>query len=109
MKSTVYTAISHLPRYLFVGLIHLYKRVLSPIKNALLGPGDCCRFHPTCSDYAIQSFKTHGVFRGLFLSLVRLSKCQPFHPGGIDPVKPVISRFQSMPEAESLIDLSGKS
>jgi uncharacterized protein len=105
--TAVYKTISQLPRNLFVGLILFYKHVLSPIKNALLGPGGCCRFHPTCSEYAIQSLKAHGVFKGGVLSLCRLSKCQPFHPGGYDPVKPVTSRFQNLPEPESILDLPG--
>lgn len=109
MKFVVYRGMTHIPRTLAVGFIVLYKRVLSPIKNALLGPGGCCRFHPTCSDYAIESIKSHGVLKGLCLSALRLSKCQPFHAGGFDPVKPVTSRFQTLPEPESLLDLSGKS
>jgi len=45
-----------------------------------------CRFHPTCSHYACQAIETHGVIKGVGLSVIRLSKCHPFHEGGLDPV-----------------------
>jgi putative membrane protein insertion efficiency factor len=46
-----------------------------------------CRFFPTCSEYAKESFLKHGFFKGLYFSVKRLLKCHPFHPGGYDPVK----------------------
>lgn len=109
MKRYTHSFICHLPRYVVIGMIVIYQRGLSPIKNALFGPGGCCRFYPTCSEYGIQSIRTHGVGKGIFLSLFRLSKCQPFHPGGFDPVKPVTLHFQTLPEPESLLDLPDKS
>ena len=60
--------------------IRLYKRWLSP----LLPPA--CRFHPTCSVYALEALRKHGALRGVRLILWRLLRCQPFHPGGFDPV-----------------------
>lgn len=60
--------------------IRLYKRWLSP----LLPPA--CRFHPTCSVYALQALQKHGALRGVRLIVWRLLRCQPFHPGGFDPV-----------------------
>ena len=45
-----------------------------------------CRFHPTCSTYAIQAFHKHGIFAGLFLSFGRILRCNPFFDGGYDPV-----------------------
>jgi putative membrane protein insertion efficiency factor len=50
----------------------------------LLGPR--CRFYPSCSHYTIEAIETHGVITGLFLSLKRLVKCHPLHPGGVDMV-----------------------
>ncbi|MDR0996415.1 MAG: membrane protein insertion efficiency factor YidD [Zoogloeaceae bacterium] len=59
-----------------------YQLCLSP----LLGAN--CRFHPSCSEYARQAVETHGVWRGSWLSLRRICRCHPFHPGGLDPVPP---------------------
>ncbi len=61
-------------------LIGFYRRFISPA----LPPA--CRFHPTCSAYALEALETHGVARGGWLATRRLCKCHPFHPGGIDPV-----------------------
>jgi hypothetical protein len=66
--------------YLLALPIRLYKRLLSP----LLPPA--CRFHPTCSVYALQALEKHGALRGVRLTVWRLLCCQPFHPGGFDPV-----------------------
>ena len=63
-----------------VGLIRLYQRAVSP----LLGP--CCRFYPSCSEYAVQALRRHGARKGIFLSIRRVLRCHPFHPGGVDPV-----------------------
>ncbi len=45
-----------------------------------------CRFYPTCSQYGIEAVKTHGALKGGWLTLKRILKCHPFHPGGVDPV-----------------------
>ncbi|MEE4283340.1 MAG: membrane protein insertion efficiency factor YidD [Pseudomonadales bacterium] len=63
-----------------VGCIRLYQITLSPWL------GNQCRFYPTCSHYGIHAISTHGLAKGLWLTVKRLSKCQPFHPGGIDEV-----------------------
>lgn len=63
---------------LFIALIRIYQRTLSP----LLGP--VCRFEPSCSRYAVACLESHGALKGSLLSFVRLCKCHPFHPGGID-------------------------
>ena len=65
---------------LFIGIIKLYQMLISP----LLGPN--CRFHPTCSHYAIEAIAKHGVLKGGYLSVRRLIKCHPLHKGGLDPV-----------------------
>ncbi|MDM8566408.1 membrane protein insertion efficiency factor YidD [Candidatus Halobeggiatoa sp. HSG11] len=48
--------------------------------------GQCCRFHPSCSEYAIIAIETHGAFYGFILSVKRIFRCHPWHPGGFDPV-----------------------
>lgn len=66
-------------------LVRLYKKLISP----LLPPA--CRFHPSCSAYAEESLRLHGALRGSWLTLRRLLRCHPFHPGGLDPVPPARS------------------
>ena len=63
-----------------LGVLRFYKRFISP----LLPPS--CRFHPTCSQYSYEAFMRHGVLKGSILTLRRLLRCHPFHPGGFDPV-----------------------
>ncbi|AWL13460.1 Putative membrane protein insertion efficiency factor [Saliniradius amylolyticus] len=63
-----------------IALIRGYQRLISP----LLGPH--CRFTPSCSQYAIEAIKVHGLLRGSWLSVKRILKCHPLHPGGQDPV-----------------------
>ena len=67
-------------RYLVALLIRLYQWTVSP----LLGP--VCRFHPSCSHYALEAVLRFGVLRGSALTLARLARCHPWHPGGFDPV-----------------------
>jgi uncharacterized protein len=67
-------------RELVVFLLRTYKQVISP----LLPPA--CRYHPTCSEYTMEAVSRYGVARGLWLGLKRLSRCHPFHAGGLDPV-----------------------
>ncbi|MBS1187853.1 MAG: rane protein insertion efficiency factor YidD [Burkholderiaceae bacterium] len=61
-------------------LLRLYQVCISP----LLGPR--CRFYPSCSNYAIEAIREHGVGKGSLLTAKRLCKCHPWHPGGFDPV-----------------------
>ena len=65
---------------LVLWLIRCYAFVLSPIL------GNNCRFHPSCSSYAAEAIDHYGVLKGGWLTLRRLLKCHPFHPGGCDPV-----------------------
>lgn len=77
-----------LPARGLLGLIRLYQLTLSPVLPAIFGPACGCRFHPTCSHYAIGAIRTHGALRGAMLAGWRLLKCTPLHPGGLDPVPP---------------------
>lgn len=63
-----------------------YRRWVSPALPAR------CRFYPSCSAYALEAIATHGAWRGSRLTLWRLLRCHPFHPGGYDPVPPPRSR-----------------
>ena len=64
------------------------QRAFSPLWRSLLGsPGPCCRFHPTCSEYAEESIRTHGLRRGGPMALRRLLRCHPWGGAGYDPVR----------------------
>ena len=73
-------------QHLLLLMIRFYRLVLSPAKNALLGPGGSCRFSPTCSAYAMDSIKAHGALRGSWLGLRRIVRCHPWGGCGHDPV-----------------------
>lgn len=66
---------------IFIYLIKLYQKRISPLKNP------SCRFYPTCSHYSISAYEKYGVIKGSYLTLKRILKCNPFHPGGHDPLK----------------------
>jgi putative membrane protein insertion efficiency factor len=74
---------------LLVALIRLYQRLLSPLL------GNVCRFEPSCSRYAVACLETHGAARGTLLSVARVCKCHPFHPGGYDPPPDASHRSRS--------------
>lgn len=67
---------------LAVRIIRLYQKLISP----MLGPH--CRFYPTCSQYAVEALTTHGVVKGTGYTVLRVCKCHPLHPGGVDFVPP---------------------
>ncbi|MCO6440942.1 MAG: membrane protein insertion efficiency factor YidD [Nitrococcus mobilis] len=69
-------------RTLLIGLIRCYQWLISP----LIGP--CCRYYPSCSQYAIEAIRMHGSARGGYLTTRRVLRCQPWHTGGVDPVPP---------------------
>ncbi|SHE63505.1 membrane protein insertion efficiency factor YidD [Streptoalloteichus hindustanus] len=77
--------------------VRVYRRWISPY----LPP--TCRFHPTCSTYAVEALTVHGAVRGAWLTARRLLRCGPWHPGGLDPVPPRGSgrRFLGTPGPES--------
>jgi putative membrane protein insertion efficiency factor len=60
--------------------IKFYRRCISPYKPP------CCRFYPTCSQYALDALEEWGAFRGFFLAVWRVLRCNPFCKGGFDPV-----------------------
>lgn len=71
-------------KYILIFFIKVYRKIISPIKPP------CCRFTPTCSQYAIEALSVHGFFKGSYLSIKRIVRCNPFCDGGIDPVPPKI-------------------
>ncbi|MGH3096033.1 MAG: membrane protein insertion efficiency factor YidD [Streptosporangiales bacterium] len=71
---------------LLVALVRGYQRFISPF----FGPR--CRFYPSCSAYALDAFRMHGALRGSLLTIWRVLRCQPFHPGGVDEVPAVWPR-----------------
>lgn len=73
--------IANLPRIPFLALIRLYQETFS---RAL--PENVCRFYPTCSHYGYRAIYKYGIIKGGFLAAWRVLRCNPFNPGGIDPV-----------------------
>jgi putative membrane protein insertion efficiency factor len=71
---------------ILIALIRVYQQTLSRLLLAAFGP--VCRFEPSCSRYAVGCLEGHGALRGTLLSVKRLCKCHPFHPGGFDPPPP---------------------
>jgi putative membrane protein insertion efficiency factor len=63
-------------------LIRAYQYALSPMF------GQRCKYYPTCSNYAIEALRVHGVLRGAGLATWRIMRCNPFSHGGVDPVPP---------------------
>ena len=76
-----------LPVRVLDAAIWLYQRTLSPAL-VVLNPTCGCRFAPSCSHYAREALREHGLFAGVALTVVRLAKCGPWYPGGEDPVPP---------------------
>lgn len=72
--------INQLPTKSLILLVNCYRYFISPFL------GNHCRFHPSCSCYTLQALNQYGFVKGLWLALIRLAKCHPFHPGGCDPL-----------------------
>ncbi|MEK4028383.1 MULTISPECIES: membrane protein insertion efficiency factor YidD [Bacillaceae] len=67
-------------KQLLVFIIRFYQKVISPLKPPT------CRFYPTCSHYGMEAVKRFGAWKGGYLTIIRILKCHPFHPGGFDLV-----------------------
>ena len=65
---------------LLLGLLEFYRKWISPLKSP------CCRYIPTCSEYALIAVQRYGPWRGGWLAIKRILRCHPFHEGGYDPV-----------------------
>lgn len=71
-----------LPRNLAIGIMHLYRRIISPLY------GQVCRYYPSCSRYAVEAYQLRGFLVGTALTGWRLLRCNPFTRGGVDDVPP---------------------
>ena len=67
-------------KYVLIGLLNAYRAVISPLY------GNVCKFHPTCSAYALDAVRIHGAVKGTWLTMKRLVRCHPWSLGGFDPV-----------------------
>jgi putative membrane protein insertion efficiency factor len=74
--------ILNMPRIILLALIRLYQMTLSRSM-----PPNSCRFYPTCSHYGYQAIYKYGVIKGSIMATWRVLRCNPFNPGGFDPVK----------------------
>ena len=72
--------IRSIPKRIMLGMIRFYRRFISPMFQP------CCRFTPTCSAYALEAIQKYGALKGGYLAVRRILRCNPFHPGGYDPV-----------------------
>ncbi len=77
----VFSFISNLIKTALIGVIRFYRRFISPAK------APCCRFYPTCSQYAIEAISKHGAVKGTGMAVWRVLRCNPFGKSGYDPVK----------------------
>ena len=75
-------------KYLCIWLIRFYRKCISPLKKP------CCRFTPSCSQYALEAFQKRGFFVGLALTVWRILRCNPYCAGGYDPVPETGFRYK---------------
>ena len=69
-------------KYPIIWFLKAYRLLISPLS------GQVCRYHPSCSAYALEAVSVHGSLRGSWLAARRLARCHPWSPGGYDPVPP---------------------
>ncbi|MGD6817008.1 membrane protein insertion efficiency factor YidD [Metabacillus sp. 84] len=65
---------------LFLSFIRFYQKFISPLTPP------SCRFYPTCSNYGLEAIQKHGAIKGSWMTIMRILRCNPMHPGGFDPV-----------------------
>ena len=79
-------AINNGLKFICISLIRMYQLLLSPMKYFFFGSVSSCRFSPSCSCYAMEALKKHGIIYGIYLSVRRIFRCHPWNKGGFDPV-----------------------
>ncbi|WP_093060296.1 membrane protein insertion efficiency factor YidD [Psychrobacillus sp. OK028] len=67
-------------KHIIISIFRFYQKFISPLSPP------SCRFYPTCSHYGVEAVQKHGAVKGSILTVKRISKCHPFHEGGVDPV-----------------------
>lgn len=80
-KINIIKEVNTLLAKLLIYMVRIYQKYISPMR------GPTCRFYPTCSQYSIEAYKKYGAMKGTYLTIRRILKCHPFHPGGYDPLK----------------------
>ena len=88
-RKTLRSPFERMIKGLLLMLLRFYRAAISP------WIGNVCRFEPSCSRYSMACIETHGAARGSWLTVKRLCKCHPFHPGGYDPPPPALSSLSA--------------
>lgn len=88
-------------RYPLIGLLRLYRLLISPLY------GQVCRYHPSCSAYALEAVTVHGSIKGTWLAARRLGRCHPWAAGGYDPVPRPRTNPSAADAAGSMTTASG--
>lgn len=87
-------------KYLFMGLIRIYQKTISPLL------GEVCRYYPSCSHYGYEAMSVHGAFKGTILTAWRVLRCNPWSSGGVDEVPPR-GRWRPPAASDAKLDGSG--
>jgi putative membrane protein insertion efficiency factor len=89
-------------KYVLIWLLKGYRFAISPLY------GQVCRYHPTCSAYALEAVQTHGAVRGSWLAMRRVARCHPWAAGGLDPVPPAKNRRSSTLSSSMVTPTTGE-
>jgi uncharacterized protein len=89
-------------KHILIWLLKGYRFAISPLY------GQVCRYHPTCSAYALEAVQTHGALRGTWLAMRRVGRCHPWAAGGLDPVPPAKNRTSSTPPSATATPTTGE-
>ena len=92
MKNSIFRKIVSLPRYIFIFPIKIYRRFISPLTP------QTCKYYPSCSAYASEAYRMHGVVMGTALTVWRLLRCNPWSYGGVDYVPEKITAAYFKPK-----------